>query len=350
MRLKILYIGCFSTKSDEGLSQISKQYYSHFNNSHEVRYLNTFEVIKPSSIKNILKFRPDIIHYLTGPTIRSFIITGILKLLLRKKPKTILSATRPFLKGEEKNLIKFFKPDIILTQASKWEIIFNKNNIQTFFIPNFIDINKFKQINTPKKELRKKYNLPPDKKILLHVGHIKENRKLDFFIKLQNIIDMNKYHIVIIGGALSEGNSQLSNSLRKSGECILIKDYLENIEEIYNACDYYVFPVNNLQRGYYPKKYHEIGVIDMPMSILEALACRLPVITTSIDALHNLIKDISNPPISFFDIDNEESFFDALSHMEKQKKFDFLSFIDRVEKNKVCKGIDDIYRKLVGIL
>lgn len=349
MRLKILYIGTFGDRSDEGLSQISKQYYSHFNNNHDVKCINTFEAINPSSLKKTIEFRPDIIHYLTGPTIRSFVITSILKSLLRKTPKTILSATRPFLKDKEKNLTKFFKPNIIFSQASKWEIIFNKNNIQTFFIPNFIDINKFKQINTSKKELRIKYNLPSDKKILLHVGHIKENRKLNFFIRLQNTIDMNKYHIVIIGGALTESNSQLPNLLKKTGKCILIKDYLENIEEIYNACDYYVFPVNNLQKEYYAKKYDEIGAIDMPLSILEAMACRLPVITTSIDALHNLIKDINNPAISFFDIDNKESFLDALSYVEKQKKFDFLSFIDLVDKSKVCERIDDIYRKLVGI-
>ena len=348
MKLKVLYIGDFTGKGDEGLTQLSQRFFSHFNNKYEVKYFNTFEIKKFSSIKTILKFKPNIIHYLTGPTIRSFIISWILKGLLYSKPKTILSATRPFLNTIDRKLIKYFKPDLIFTQASKWDVLFSQNGIPTTFIPNPVDLKKFKKLEISKVKLREKYGLPVNKKLLLHVGHIKENRKLNFLSQIQNRLKHKHYQVVMVRSTFFTKDNELTSFLLKNN-CIIINDFLEKIEEIYNACDYYIFPLGDMSKNHYPKSYNEIGVIDMPLSILEAMACDLPVISTQIDAIEILLQDIKNPPIAFFRI-NEESFINALNYLDTHNQFDFLSVIKKIDSNAVFEEIDKLYRMMGDIL
>ena len=344
MRLKILYIGDFTGKGDEGLTQISKKFYSHFKNIYEVKYFNAFEIKKFSSIKTILKFKPNIIHYLTGPTIRSFIISWILKRLLFGKTKTILSATRPFLNLIDRKLIRFFKPDFIFTQAFKWQILFLQYDIPLAFIPNPVNLNKFKELENSKTNLRKKYKLPLNRKLLLHVGHFRKNRKLDFFVKLQEKIQKKNYQIIIVGSSFYPENSKLISFL-KNNNCIVIQEFIENIEEIYNACDYYIFPPLHLTQNYYPKTALEIGSIDMPISILESIVCKLPVISPHIDSLEILTRNINNPPILFAN-SNVESFISTLHYLEKHRSLNFSSIIEKIDSNVVFENVDKYYNIL----
>ena len=56
--------------------------------------------------------------------------------------------------------------------------------------------------------------------------------------------------------------------------------HFPNIEEIYNLADCYVFPVAH--RGF---------CIETPLSVLEAMSCDIPTITTRFGALPRLFKD-----------------------------------------------------------
>ncbi len=345
MRLKILYIGTFGAKSDEGLSQISKQYYSHFNNSHEVRYLNTFEAIKPSSIKNILKFRPHIIHYLTGPTIRSLIILKLLKILLFGKVKTVVSATRPFFKKSEWYRIKNLKPDMAFTQAIKWQKVFEQNKIAFSYLPNPVNTEKFKKLEADKNLLRQKYGLPLNKKLLLHVGHIRPNRNVGFFAELQQTL-AEDYQVVFVGSTHFPADEGLMKELVSSG-CLVISRFIENIAEMYNACDYYVFPVQGLGKNTYPENYNDLGAIDMPLSILEALACSLPVISTEIDALDRLIVNKKNSPVYTLNSFDPNEFNQALEKAENQKDMkNFNTIRTQFSQDAVFLNIEQHYKNL----
>jgi glycosyltransferase involved in cell wall biosynthesis len=60
----------------------------------------------------------------------------------------------------------------------------------------------------------------------------------------------------------------------------VIDTYLSKVEEIYQAADVYVFPVQD-----------DGSAIATPMSVLEAMACNLPVITTRFGALPRLFPN-----------------------------------------------------------
>lgn len=287
--MKILLIGDFTGIGNEGLTQVSKRIAAIAQSYNQTLTLNTKEVLKPKNLYKIIRFNPEIIHYVTGITIRSLIIAKIIKLICLNKPKIILSAVRVFLTPLQIKLIKIFKPNLILTQASKWENIFKKYGIPTKFLANPIDTDKFCIVDYDKKLLREKYNLPEVKKIVLHVGHIKKNRNLECLLEFSEKFKKYNYQIVIVSSPFFKEDTELANKLRDAG-FIIINGHIEKIEEIYNASDIYFFPVLGLGRNYYPKSYDEVGVIDMPLSVLEAISVGLPVVTTEIDSLYNLFE------------------------------------------------------------
>ena len=158
--------------------------------------------------------------------------------------------------------------------------------IKTLELSCGVDINVFKPVSDKEKQvLRKKYNLPLDKKIILHVGHVCNNRNISIFKGLQK----NEFQVVIVGSTSMSFENDLANELLGCGIKIWA-DYNPNVEEFYQLCDLYVFPV------LLPN-----AAIEFPLSVLEAMACGLPVITTRFGALSEYFQESSC--FSFLDTD-----------------------------------------------
>lgn len=144
-------------------------------------------------------------------------------------------------------------------------------NINARYLPLGVNTTKYRPLEDKKRKrkLREKYSLPLERKIILHVGHINKGRNLEALIPLQK---NNIGQVVIVGSTSTptkEGmDLQLKEKLLKNG-VIVIDRYLENIEEIYQLSDIYVFPVKS-----------ETGSIGLPLSVLEGVAAGLPVVTT----------------------------------------------------------------------
>ena len=77
-------------------------------------------------------------------------------------------------------------------------------------------------------------------------------------------------------------NEKIKNKLIDSG-IVIIDEYLPNIEEIYQLSDLYVFPIE-----YY------LGSISLPLSILEARACGIPVLTTDFGSIRKFLGSDNN--------------------------------------------------------
>jgi glycosyltransferase involved in cell wall biosynthesis len=111
------------------------------------------------------------------------------------------------------------------------------------------------------------------------VGHIKKNRNIEVLGAVQ---ESGQAQTVLVGSTAFEASKQIYRKLWKAG-CIFIDGFIQNIEELYACVDVYIFPVKFTAA--LPTRYDEIGVIDMPLSVLEAMAANIPVITTAIPAL-----------------------------------------------------------------
>ena len=128
-----------------------------------------------------------------------------------------------------------------------------------------IDTHKFIPVDSDtKKKLREKYDLPLDKTIVLHVGHLKHGRNIDALLQLGD-----RYHGVLVFSSITEQDAELKKKLEDKSNITIIDYYCPDIEEIYQASDIYVFPV-----------VQESNSIDVPLSVLEAAACNIKIIAT----------------------------------------------------------------------
>jgi len=303
--MRVCLIGEFFGQPDEGMRKISLTLAEKLKSGNlQLLLIDIRELINPRKVFMIIAFKPQIIHYLHGPTLRSLIMLKLLSILC-KKSKTISSAFHPQFTYLERNLIPFFRPNIVLVQSDATEAIFKTAGCRTQFFPSGVDISRFKPISHKEKmRLRLKYGLPEDKFILLHIGSIKEGRNIKLLKHLQDSKDIQ----ILVVGALSVGfDIRLKMELSSRGIIVWI-DYVKDIEEIYQTADCYIFPTISK----YDSKGRAIAnSIEMPLTVLEAMATNLPVIATRFGALPRVF----NEGAGFYYADNKEEIKKAIDQI-----------------------------------
>ena len=114
--------------------------------------------------------------------------------------------------------------------------------------------------------LKEKYGFDPNRKLVLHVGHLQEGRNIRHLMKLSE-----EYQVLLVTSTLTkdEADQKLKNDLLSRPNIRIMDDYIPHIQGIYQMCDVYFFPVA------------ECGhCIDVPLSCMEAAACGKPIVTT----------------------------------------------------------------------
>ena len=272
--IKIAIVCDTSGKDDEGMKKVARNLAVRINNFSDfsVTTIDTSDCLKLYS-----KF--DVFHFIGGPSVKTIIVAFICR-CFNGRLKTYLTFTNPFLGRSALFLLGIFKPTLCLVSSKMWLDTLCKSGVRTvMFNVSGVDTEKFSPVNLDKKEsLRGKLNLPHDKKIVLHVGHLKGDRNLRALLPLQEDPDIQ---IVIVGSTTTKQSSEESVTLREAG-CIVVSDYIPAIEEYYQASDCYIFPTLN------PR-----AAIQIPLSILEALAAGIPAVTTDFGGLKDTFGDFS---------------------------------------------------------
>lgn len=325
--MKICIVGDYSGNQDEGFKNIAFNLSKELSNPHEILMSNVKKLHSLSFWQDLKEFKPQIIHYVGGRTIKSFIILKALA-FYNSNVKTIMSAFHPEIASVPKSAITLLNPDLILAQSHEIEERFNNLGCRTELLPNGVNSKKFMPISQKlKEELRKKYGIDKEKFVILHVGHIIKVRNLQIFNRIQG----GENQVIIIGSSHRKVDYKLYESLKKSG-CIIWRGYFKNIEEIYALSDCYVFPV---LEGY---------SISMPLSVLEAMACNLPVITTKFEGLTTFF----NEGEGLIFAESEEENLESLDDIKKGSVS-----IETREKvlpyswENICKKLVGIYEELV---
>ena len=284
--MKLCLLGNFSGKPDEGMKNISRKIRDMLSLKHHVLAMNSKDLFRKTFLYNLRAFQPEIIHYLHGPTICSLIILRVAKRFSGNGAKTIVSATRPYFSRYSKWVVTLLKPHLVLTQSARFEEFFRERGCHVQFLPNGVDCQRFRPVcESEKLDIRKELSLPSDKRIVLHVGHFKANRNLEVFKKIQKIEGIQ---VAIVGGIIETADEALKRDLREAGIKIF-HDFYEDISKFYKMADLYIFPLKD-NGDKLPDSYNQIGAIDMPLSVLEAMSCNLPVITTSFGALPRIFE------------------------------------------------------------
>jgi glycosyltransferase involved in cell wall biosynthesis len=135
-----------------------------------------------------------------------------------------------------------------------------------------VDLERFRPAEPGEKAvLRKKWGIPADRQVVLHVGHLTEGRNLESLIPLAAQAEITM--VVVTSSQRESASARIEEHLRAAG-VVMIQGFLPDIGEIYRLADCYVFPTSSTDYA-----------IAMPLSILEAMASDLPVAAMRVGAL-----------------------------------------------------------------
>jgi glycosyltransferase involved in cell wall biosynthesis len=269
--IKVCLIGHFSDSLDEGSRIVGKSIANELKKTS--LQVHTLDISLLSTLKEVFRIQPDVIHFVLTPTWQG-IVTSRLISLLSPGSKTIISAMHPSFPRWK--FLKLFRPGVVLVQSNDSEKLFKSLGFKTKYLANGVDTNKFHPTSpAEKKSLKEKYAIPSDKFVILHLASMSKGRNLDIFKDLQkspgNIC-------LIIGRENENSDKEIIDSLVKSGCTVWIKHF-SNIEEIYMLSDCYLFPT-----------VEKTACIETPLSVLEAMACNLPVVSTEFGALPEMFS------------------------------------------------------------
>ena len=169
-------------------------------------------------------------------------------------------------------------PELILTQSESARTKFSEMGLDVRFLSNGVDLDRFSPVAVEKKTaLRKKYALDPSRQIILSVGHLMAVRNFQALVPLIQ----TGCQVIIAGSVYMGDNPQLVSQLEDAGIRVYV-GYQPHVEELYQLADCYVFP---------PEPGDSIS---MPLSVLEAMACNLPVISTRFPGLIDAFGENNN--------------------------------------------------------
>ncbi len=194
---------------------------------------------------------------------------------LTKAPTIVIGLQERTVGAIHRALALVGRPDLVLSPAEDLRERLERIGFDTDFIMPGYDSRHFRPASPDERARFKiKYDLPAGKFILLHVGHIKENRNLEVFLRYRDWgTDVQP---VIKAGEI---DPSWAHRLRMAG-IIVIDEYYQDVHELYQAADCYLFPVSN-----------PTGAVEFPLSVIEACACNLPVLTTRFGALPGIIRE-----------------------------------------------------------
>ncbi len=180
--------------------------------------------------------------------------------------------------------IKFFYSscDCVFAPSGTIKRILEKKGIKNVYIvPNSVDIKRFNP-EVSGQNIRRALKLRNSQKVILYVGRISREKKLEVLLNAAHALNMKRDDIVfVIGGhgPALEYYKRMAEKLKLDN--LKFVGFIENkkLAEYYAACDVFCIPSTFETQG---------------MVALEAMACGKPVVGADYLALKELIKNGKN--------------------------------------------------------
>jgi len=333
--MRICLLGEFDVELDEAMRKTAFYLHRYLSEEHDVLGLNPRNIISFRFWKDLKEFNPSYVHYVSGSSLISFIILKIVSVFTGSR--SIISMMRPTFSKISLKMIKLFRPDVVIVQSPETEKKFEDLNFRTVFLPIVgMDFDRFHPSLKKRRDvLRKRFKLDTDDFLVLHVGSIKEGRNINWLLDLQ---EMDGVQVLIVG-AVSQGlDKNLLNRLKEAG-CTVFNSYFENVEEIYALSDCYAFPVVP-KENFMGKSGADC--IDMPLSVLEAMSCNLPVVSTKFGGLTRIFSEGDGLIFA----DDIEEFMEAVKYFkESDARIETRKKVEMYSWAQIAGRIENVYRE-----
>lgn len=154
-------------------------------------------------------------------------------------------------------------------------------------IPNSVDIKRFRPVDIQQKlDLRRKLKIPETHKTVVYTGRIVSYKGLPLLLQVWKAIlrQHQDIYLLLVGmGGLDIDNceAELKAFVAKYelGLSVRFTGSVQNVPEYLQVADIFAFPTENDA---------------FPSSLVEAMTCRLPVITTPVGGINNIVKHNQN--------------------------------------------------------
>jgi len=271
--MRICLVGDVSGNLDEGMKKVTASLAKELRKRNVVHVFDPTKPFRLSAWTAIRRFRPEIVHYVSGPSTVSFVIAQMLSLLSDRIP-VVMSAIHPRYLWPRR-LLRVLRPNLLLVQSHRVARLLSSTGSRIRYLPLGVDVEVFRPPSSElKRSLRKKYSIKPDSFVILHVGNLRENRNLRTLANLKE----EGTEVIIVGSTSVRSDHRLVADLRAKGLRIW-DQYLPDVHEVYQLADLYIFPVRS-----------PVNAIEFPLSVLEAMATNLPVICTPFGGLPQFLR------------------------------------------------------------
>jgi glycosyltransferase involved in cell wall biosynthesis len=238
-----------------------------------VRQVPSHQLISRKLAGELWRHRPHAIVYVYPVTTAALLRGRLMKLCGRGAPTVMIAlATHP-MEGIGGVLRRFLWPDLVLVTSEAERRALAAMGAAVATLPPGVDVDRFRPAAdlAEKQRIRREWGLPQDRAIVLHVGHLVEARNLGVLAELAAMAQVTP--VVLVSHVRDPESDRLRATLQRAG-VVVLEGYRPRVEELYRTADCYVFPSRSWGGG-----------IDLPLSVLEALASGLPVICTPFGAL-----------------------------------------------------------------
>lgn len=292
---------------DEGFKNVAWHLIREFSTRHETLALTCFgQDIPAQGIRDIpanrlllslplrrtiARFRPDLLYYIptASTTPFSFFRAWMLRAFAGRAQVAMIALQPRPLRPLLSSFIRWLAPDLLLTACPQIAASLPLLPCPVAQVPLGVDLDRFRPGDPSwKPHLRRKYGLDEQGWFLLHVGHIKRERNVQVLARLRVALGCQ---VLVVGSTSTRQEADLVEELRAT-EVHIISEHID-VVEAYHLADGYVFPVLS-----------ETAAIGIPLSVLEAMACNLPIVSTPFGGLPELLP--ARPEDGFWYATDEE--------------------------------------------
>jgi len=302
---------------------------------HRLRYPKVrffgFLVFFIKTLLTLKKINPDIVHA------QSFLI-GLNALVFKKlfgKPYLLSDHGAIYFNWSFRNQIsKLVMRDadgvVALTDDMKKEML-KVHHREIHVVPNGIDLEIFETL--PRDEVRQRLHIKAEEKLIIFVGRLRPEKGLNYLLNAMEIIKQKEHSakLILVGGGPEESHLELLAEKLELNDCVKFVGQIPNerVSEYMAASDIFILP--SLSEGF-------------PVVILEAMASGLPIVTTRVTGLPEIVNNGENGFLveprnpqqlaeKILLLFRENGLREEISrnNKEKVKKYDWKIIIDELE-------------------